>query len=88
MANWQSKIDLKDTWKAAQAGELTAQEVGQKIAANLKALPPGLRDRDLRDIWEDFEALGEQDTFDNLDNVLEDLYNWADHDHRLWVGTF
>lgn len=87
MANWQSKIDVKDIWKAAQAGKLTAQEVGQKMAAKLKKLPPGLKDRDLRDIQEDFEALGGQDTFDDLDNVLDRLYDWADYDHRLWVGT-
>jgi hypothetical protein len=88
MANWQSRIDVKDVWRAAQAGELTAQEVGQKIAAKLKGLPPGLRDRDLHGIQQDFETLDEQDSFDDLDNILERLYDWADCGHRLWVGTF
>jgi hypothetical protein len=81
---WLNTIDLIEEWKQAKAREITPCELGQKVARKLKdsniyGIPVNIR--------LDFAGLPEDATFDDFDEVLSDLYDWADY-ARIWIATF
>lgn len=86
MANWQYRLDVREEWKQANRGELTAMQMGQTVARKLRELYM-FPDGDLLDLIDQFDALDEQDEFDDFDVIWEELYDWADEDHRLWIAT-
>ena len=68
---------------------------GQLIASILrrKVLPSYDGDDDFIDIIEGFEDILEVDTegltaVEDFDASMEELYDWGDWGHRLWVDTF
>lgn len=65
--------------------EENAIRVGKELAAAVgKAMPQTdpLRDEELEDI---LERLNEVVDCGDLNYVLSDLYDWADHGKRLWL---
>lgn len=101
MSNWQRTLNLVDVWKQATAQEVTAQQVATTIANRLEALKDfdnGYVDNIKFELVESFQdfASDESADFDDLDYLLEELYNWADIslDNKFggkkvcWVKTF
>lgn len=99
MANWQSKLDLKDVWNKVSK-EITLQELSKIIAKRLRKLKPTkdkgiLEERD--DIADEFEGLSldKNAGFNDFDSIMERLYNWGDiklnnsfpPDKICWIAT-
>lgn len=97
MAKWKYKIDVKDIWRKAKAGEVTVQELSADVAQKLKALPVYKSDPELKDIVDEFESLAEDKLAEDheFDDVWERLYEWGDItiDHHwptqkmCWIAT-
>lgn len=84
MANWQTKLDVRDLWKQHDDGEITVQQIATEMANRLEKLKwpidltgiaPG-RDK----FVEELQSLAEDEDadVDNFDDVLARLYDWAD----------
>lgn len=89
MANWKSKLDLSDIWEQYDNDELSIQNVSKMVAERLRACRYK-NDKDVVDIIERFESLADESSADNIDDfddVLADLYEFGNIDHRLWVQT-
>ena len=87
MANWKYRLELKEDWQAAKAGELQPHELAQNIIAKAEKLPTYETDDALLDIMIDFDFITEESTWDDFDDVLEQLYDWADQDvppYSIW----
>ena len=84
MNKWQYTIDVSDLWAKAKDEEITAAQLGHQLSA-------GLRERKIPvpvSVWSDFDTLETGATFDDFDEPLERLYDWADKRKRLWIKTF
>ena len=94
MANWKYKIDVKDEWKRAKAGELKPCELAGIMANRLAPIVLEIADAEVEDIMGDFEVMRDdkEATFDDFDEILERLYDWGDqgdfHNKTCWIGTF
>ena len=95
MANWKYKIDVKDEWKRAKAGELKPCELAEIMANRLAPIVLlEIADAEVEGIMQDFDAMREDEsaTFDDFDKILARLYDWGDQgDFRnktCWIGTF
>ena len=83
MAQWRRKLKLKDVWNGIGDGKMTPQKLASVVANRLKKLKDfGDEDIDFekQDIVDEFEGLSEdpEADFDDFDNVMYSLYNWAD----------
>lgn len=101
MSDWQRTLNIVEPWKQATAHEITAQQLAAEIHKALAALKPfGIdhvdEDRDeLLMHFDDFASETDVD-FDDLDELMALLYDWADRslDNRFggkkvcWVKTF
>lgn len=84
MANWKKKLDLKDLAEKFDNEEMTATEVGQEVSKRLAELyPEGQRDLEIEDFIARFNEIEDEDEFDSL---IDELYDWGDADHRLWIA--
>ena len=100
MANWKYRLELKEDWAAAKDGALQPHELAQRIAEKARALSIYEADDELQGIVTDFQYVSEDSkaTFDDFDDVMELLYNWADQDvppysiwpknKMCWIATF
>ena len=91
MANWQYTLDIKDEYKEARAETLQPHEMAHRIATKIRALPV----HSIYDIINQFEALSEGATFDDTDEIMEQLYDWGNQwvgpgraDKKCWISTF
>ena len=95
MANWQHRIDVRETWKDYKAGRRSVSEVAGIVERKLRDLQEAdilllpILDHELEDICLELgEIVDDQDNdVERFDDVLEQLYDWADAGHHLWVGT-
>ena len=83
MSKWQRKLDISDVWDKSNNGEIPVYELCHAIAERLKALK-ALDDENLEEekveIIEAFNSLFEEecDDFDEFNDVMRELYDWAD----------
>ena len=64
---------------------MTATEVGQEVAKRLADLyPEDGRDLEIEDFIARFNEVEDEDEFDSL---IDELYDWGDAGHRLWIAT-
>ena len=89
MRRWRYKVRLIDIWNCAKKGELTAAQVGLVVTRRIKSTLPTIvvRGIELTYILDSLESLHPQATMDELDNILENLYDWADWDKMCWIQT-
>jgi hypothetical protein len=87
MKQWKFAIKIGDLHAKARRGELTPNELGEAVAARLRAsLAYKTRFREpLEGIADQF---GGADDLDEYDDVLEQLYDWGDVDKTCWIDTF
>ncbi|MHC4180735.1 MAG: hypothetical protein ACYSWU_24815 [Planctomycetota bacterium] len=84
---WLHTLPLKDiwTWWETAKEQSHPQELGRRVAERIRK-QPWFEDYDeLDDFAGQFELVEDIDEFDD---VLEELYDWADVDKRCWVKTF
>lgn len=83
MANWQSKLDIRDVWNQAQDNEISVQELAGTMADRLVDIKP-CKDEELIDerdeIIDELRCLAEEETAskDEFDYIMASLYDWAD----------
>ena len=89
MTNWKNRILYGDLSKAYRDGSLTSAQVAARLVTRLEknVSPHYPDDQDLSDIIMAFDDLARDPatTAGDFDDVLENLYDWADEDHRLWI---
>ena len=89
MTHWKNRILYGDLSKAYRDGSLTSAQVAARLVTRLETniVPHYADDQDLCDIIAQFDDLAHDltTTADAFDDVLENLYDWADEDHRLWI---
>ena len=97
MSKWVNRLDLKDLWKAINAGNLTIQELAKAVAKRIRKMPCYKKYEDqLDEIATSFEYCGE--SVEEFDSYLSELYDWADtplltpkgqmQRKICWVATF
>lgn len=91
MARWNAQLLLVEDWEQYNEEQITICQLAERVAAKLEALtfaggsPNLLRRRDLVQEFREFAAEGNNNA-DEFDNILSDLYDWADL-NRVWVST-
>lgn len=97
MSNWTNTLNLKDLWEARKDSNITLQKMGKIIAKRIRKLRC-YKDNDfeLEEIAYSFEFIEED--VDEFDDVLEQLYDWADsplptpegemQKKLCWIKTF
>jgi len=97
MPNWKTTLNIKDLHEGRRAGELTIQQVAAGVAARLK-LNKYAKDGPnifftILDVIDELESIAEdvqtpqEKLVDEYDGVLEELYNFGDCGHRIWIKT-
>lgn len=97
MANWKYRLELADEWMQAKDGTISPKDLGALVAKKAHKLPIFSSDEELQDITAQFEELPGAATFDDFDDVLVQLYDWADQavpprdpwplNKMCWVAT-
>jgi hypothetical protein len=76
MAKWQYRLELADLWDAFENNTMTINQIGKEISNRIqKANFYSEYESELFSITVDFEDV---ETTDGFDDVLEQLYDWAD----------
>lgn len=95
MDNWKNKLDIKKIWQKGKAGEATHQEIAAEISKQLKSISlmgfiPEYQREECNFLADEFELLSidKNATVDEFDNLMSQLYDWGDHRHTCWIGTF
>lgn len=81
MSQWQRTLNLINCWKLAKERKITPKQLATSIATRLEKLRP-FNDEDINtekeELIEAFTFFDENETWDELDYLLNDLYNWGD----------
>jgi hypothetical protein len=89
MADWKETVNIKDLHEGFNEGTFGIAHVAGEIAKRLRKTRSA-KDPSMLDIIEQFESLAEDSDDANVseyDDILEQLYDFADGGHRLWVKT-
>ena len=91
MDKWKHNLNFKDLWEAREAEDpITIGQLAEKVAQRIKKAPFYEKyEADLEEIVQQFEGIGEDPEFDDVDEfdwVLKELYDWAD-ENRCWINT-
>ncbi len=90
MPNWKHTVDCSEFW---HDDSVPISEKGKKLATllRIKVFKHCPDDWQLEEIIESFECItgcpGEFTETEEFNGWLEELYDWADRDHRLWIKT-
>jgi len=92
MAQWTKKLTLTPEWGKALDGEISAQNLAKIVSERIIAM--GEYDSEeveesRLELSESFKSFSEDPdtTIDDLDDLMSDLYNWADTPlDSLWNG--
>jgi hypothetical protein len=89
MNKWQYTLDVKEAWQKVGEGQ-DISSFCKILVKELNLIPDYLKDDELGDLIDYFTSMSEDEdvSIEEFDHVLNDLYNWADTDKRLWIGTF
>jgi len=94
MSKWLCRLNIADVHEAARNHEITPQQLANSIAVRLSALKcPASVEAEKDELVVDFTEFsqGEGD-FDDFDEIMEKLYDWADTSLSFsvkvcWVNT-
>lgn len=83
---WKCKINIANEMLAGEARRISPGEFGKRVADRLENAP--CRDKKLKRIEIDFRNLDDYagSSWDEVDQILNDLYDWAD-DERVWIES-
>lgn len=85
MLQWEYAIDVHKEWQQALDGVITPKDFAGIMATKLKGLPDTAKDNALEDLILSLETVSEDP--DEVDFYMDELWDWADLDHRLWIWT-
>jgi FMN phosphatase YigB (HAD superfamily) len=85
MPKWEKTLEVKDLWEKYENDEINIEDLSKQVAKRLETLYPG-DDRwmDIQDFIDRFECVEDVEEFDD---ILDELYDWGDNGHRLWIKT-
>lgn len=88
MAQWVHRLALKDLF-TEEEDPATVKRVATEVHARLVAFQTTHYPENaiLLSIVEDFESVADEPEPDLewFNAVMDDLYDWGDHAHRLWI---
>jgi hypothetical protein len=89
MNKWKHQVSIASLHKQYQAGELSPQELATSVASLLEIfiLPKFPDDFELEEIIGWFKDSEDINSINDYDNLLKELYDWAD-DNRVWINCF
>ena len=89
MAEWKEKIDLSDLWSAYDDGTLPLSNLVTQFANRFRTTSLFKRDEQAREVIEQLETDAASTGFDieDFDDHLDKIYDLADINSRLWIGT-
>ena len=82
MADWKHTVELGDLHRKFDAGEIGIETVALGLAGRLKETPYA---EDLADLIDELEMVSDVEDYDY---ILEQVYDFGDADHQLWINTF
>ena len=88
MTKWNYEINITELHNAFRNGAIKAEEVGKAISKLLKSSPyysEAFTEFVL--IVTDFEDMDRLDTADDYHIILQQLYDFADENSRIWIET-
>jgi hypothetical protein len=77
MAQWVRKLDIAESWQNCKQGKITVKELAEDIVKKLEAFEH-TGDDELQYIIQQFKDIDATSNFDDFDEVMEALYDWAD----------
>ena len=89
MTRWRYRLELKDSWTLYKNGKSSVQDVAGDVVKALQEIHLH-NDPNLNNLREQFSTLADDPdvTESEFDDLLDDLYDWADLDHTCWIATF
>ena len=98
MANWKNTLDLKDVWQKPEKDcTFTYKNLAEEIVKRIKSLPCYAVESRLQNICTEFEYFDDEGDADDLDFLMNDLYDWADEEaepkgkwpanRKCWINT-
>lgn len=90
MINWKHKLDITDAKRAARNRIITPQQFAATVSKKLNAFKGRFSGDDLNEleqIIDDLDCLSDNHKadWDDVDIVMECLYDWGDFDHNCWI---
>lgn len=82
MARWKTTVVVADIHEAHQRGEMKIDQVAIELAKRLQANRYASWLEDLID------RLNCVTDVEEYDDCLRELYDFGDHDHRIWIESF
>jgi len=91
--NWHRTLDLVHCWKAAEAKEITPQQLAKTVAEKLKNLAKSLEGDNAEEcslLAEELDSAEEDPKFDfdDFDDVMERIYDLGDTEIRRGTKLF
>lgn len=83
MANWKTTIKIGDLHSCFEANQMPLPELGHQLAYRIKQNRFYSIDNELGSIVLELNALDDDE--DYYDELLEQLYDFGDQGHRIWV---
>ena len=84
MANWKNRVKVTDLWEDEG---LSFEETRDAVVERLEAL--GIEDEDEFTPFSDIvNGLRYSEDESEFDQWWDELYDWGDEGHRLWIETF
>lgn len=87
MANWQYKINIKpihDTYREIEDLEVLKASMAKEcrlLAGRVRLAPDNII---LQDLADKFECVDDSNEYDE---VLYELYDWGDYQHKCWINS-
>lgn len=81
MAKWDTVVELGDLHQAYHDGKIPISEVAKIFADRLEENKYSILLKD------EIAALRKIEDVDDFDDVLADIYDFADFNHRIWIRT-
>lgn len=92
MPHWKAKIGIGDLHQSYQDGLIDVVTLAESTHNRLSKISYYRDDFEFQEIVDWFKDVSEEATtggatINDYDNVLRELYDWADCDHRLWIDA-
>lgn len=87
MPKWKYKIQFHDLADACKAKEISLNDFCLKLTQRLKEHSAFKDENEMQEFSLDFEnaANNKELNEEELDELIDDFYNYADEDNRLWL---
>jgi hypothetical protein len=89
MADWKTVLDISDLHSAYKRGDLLPSALAKSVVERLKKNKFALLEAETySEVEEIIFEFNDVDDIDDYDEALEQLYDFANIDHRIWIKTY